>query len=484
MSPETRDLFSAIKQAAVDTSRQAIEDKKRELEEALAVGDYPRIQETAQVLQQLSNLPEELADVQDPFASVLESRGIALDIPLEIFPVPTFEEPKELTAVERPVHHLRKPDVYIDDARAVAMQLLIKRGPKKKFIVRSLDDVAPEILREDRQNDRISIQHAQKYVRQTRKSLVESIRYESEKLEAKTMGKLISKKFGKDLRVTNPAWRAFYQEILQSYGQLSPEEFIDSVIYRFKAAAGVDIESLTTLSEISERLGIRSDLLKRAILSTKGFRKGKKHDLIVIGGITHLTDRGVRRLTRAASFLPEGKQRITVPSIKKTFSQLREVEAQEKEQQKRLIRKDDITPVDEIALCGLFLRKGVLAEIQERVLEGKDPEKVAREAGWGEKNCLEVFENSRDKMAEKRGGRPILEKEGLGARNNIIAIVNQLSTRPQTLQRLPREYPAVRFLRAIVLNVKPDGARILLNVFYPIRQLSVDSDGFIVDQTK
>ncbi|KKU47891.1 MAG: hypothetical protein UX67_C0027G0008 [Candidatus Woesebacteria bacterium GW2011_GWF2_46_8] len=298
------------------------------------------------------------------------------------------------------------------------------------------------------------------------------------------MGKLISKKFGKDLRVTNPAWRAFYQEILQSYGQLSPEEFIDSVIYRFKAAAGVDIESLTTLSEISERLGIRSDLLKRAILSTKGFRKGKKHDLIVIGGITHLTDRGVRRLTRAASFLPEGKQRITVPSIKKTFSQLREVEAQEKEQQKRLIRKDDITPVDEIALCGLFLRKGVLAEIQERVLEGKDPEKVAREAGWGEKNCLEVFENSRDKMAEKRGGRPILEKEGLGARNNIIAIVNQLSTRPQTLQRLPREYPAVRFLRAIVLNVKPDGARILLNVFYPIRQLSVDSDGFIVDQTK
>lgn len=263
MSPEAKKFFGVTREALVEglgASENNIQELREEAQLALQRGDFDRAQELTGRLSHLSSLREDLLSAEDTITPILEKFGLEeqdLSFALTLAVSPTLKPEPQLTP-ERRIGK-RKPEKYVEGAFQIIAQSLIARLPDGKFVFNSPREIAEQILQKDKKGDAEARQDASLYVYVTAKGLAEKLLDYAENAKAKRMKTLVYKALS---RLRNRAWKPFYEEVGENYGNLSPQEFVDSVVLRLfpKREAKQEIQRERKRKERMRQKLIPSDL--------------------------------------------------------------------------------------------------------------------------------------------------------------------------------------------------------------------------------
>ncbi|HUV72447.1 MAG TPA: hypothetical protein VMW25_05580 [Clostridia bacterium] len=117
-----------------------------------------------------------------------------------------------------------------------------------------------------------------------------------------------------------------------------------------------------------------------------------------------------------------------------------------------LIKVSDLTPRDEIVLCGLFLRKGVLEEIRKEIFPQGFETAINREYLPAGKKWKDTLEESRQGAAKANNNQEISadqERESLELIKAFIKRINSKSGK-RGWHQIPKNYKAFILLREII----------------------------------
>lgn len=243
MSPDLKEWGAAISRAILEETGKTPErtqELENELNEATAKKDFAKVSTIASELAGHKELAEDLDTVISDLADVLERHRIAdLNVPfsaLEEVAKPKAEE-TEMTVFEAVApqedeqKRRREPEKYINHAAAnVALKLIEKTAFGRRFKYKSLEEIGKSILQDSQKKNKGAVKNAKLYAYTV---LVQRLgrgipQYASEK-GAKTMKEVVDSLLPE---IKNKAWNSFYQEVAGRFGQLSPQEFVDSVVLR------------------------------------------------------------------------------------------------------------------------------------------------------------------------------------------------------------------------------------------------------------
>ena len=158
----------------------------------------------------------------------------------------------------------------------------------------------------------------------------------------------------------------------------------------------------------------------------------------------------------------------------------REVE-RERRKRKRMETKlipSDLTPMDELMLCNKFMQDKALHKIQVEILEGENPEVIARKHGWqSELTIPTAFEKSREEMAATRDNRIPTDEEVRRATWIIERVIHRLRENRMGWHMIRKEYRAFRFLYSLMAEINGDQEKTdkLIAILFPIREYRADS---------
>ncbi len=118
---------------------------------------------------------------------------------------------------------------YISNARPIALTLLIDRNAEGNFVY-DMRDVENFILRDELKTDKNALTRAHMNIANAKWNIKAAVR---DHPDYETMREFISDAYGEDLSgAENEEWKKFYEKILADYSEMSPQKFVDTILYR------------------------------------------------------------------------------------------------------------------------------------------------------------------------------------------------------------------------------------------------------------
>lgn len=241
MSPEAKDIFRKVKDLMIDNlaSEETLESGMKKF----LAGDI-----TAEELQKLTRLREALVnESEDTFTPILEKFGLAnYDFPITVKILERIEElvrPAEALPEIRAKKPRKSPWLANTSAMIIERLLETKKG---KFLYQDISEIGRSCLNPSFKGKELTerkIKHRVYGERESHKKNINEVLEEITKAkdtEVKTMGELVL--FMCDAlpgppmadscdKVRNKAWRKVWKKILDDFGNLSPDDFFEKVLY-------------------------------------------------------------------------------------------------------------------------------------------------------------------------------------------------------------------------------------------------------------
>jgi hypothetical protein len=160
------------------------------------------------------------------------------------------------------------------------------------------------------------------------------------------------------------------------------------------------------------------------------------------------------------------------------LAKLKEKTRVEKKREPTKFGPGDLSPAEEITLCTEITKDKTYAKIKD-IFDGHDPMEVAISHGYkcpsgNFKDCL--LEN-REKMAELRNNKPIVEKEGEEVVRKIQKAINIMSRDRRGWHKLNPDYKALQFIYALVAETNNDPTMVqdIIEAIFPEKTYTVDA---------